>query len=166
MLYMKNNKRRKQYSLIEIPTDILPRFVILPGVKKNKYLIYLDDIIRYNLNVIYATTGYDTFEAYDIKLTRDAELDIDDDISTSYLNKINKSLKKRKAGNPVRLGYDSSMPDEMLNFILRKIKVKKDGTIIPGGRYHNFRDFMKFPDIINEKKSAKKDFITHKDLKL
>lgn len=161
-LYKSKNPDKKKYSVIEIPSDILPRFTILPKNKRNNCIMFLDDIIRYNLKVIYSVTGYDCFDSYDIKLTRDAELDMDDDISTSYMDKISQSLKKRKIGNPVRLGYDSSMPDQMLDFILRKIKLKKDDTIIPGGRYHNFRDLMSFPDIIPEKKSEKRPPIPHK----
>lgn len=164
-LVVKLNKKNKsdkiKYSVIEIPSKILPRFIILPKIRRKNYIIFLDDIIRYNLDKIYSVTGYDSYESYDIKLTRDAELDIDDDISTSYMDKIHQSLKKRKVGNPVRLGYDSSMPDEMLDFILRKVKLKKDDTIIPGGRYHNFRDFIDFPDIIPEKKTEKKNPIRH-----
>jgi polyphosphate kinase len=147
----KGVRTMQKFAMIEIPTNVLPRFLILPTVRKKQYVMFIDDVIRYGLSQIFATTGYDTFEAYDIKLTRDAELDIDDDINVSYLSKITKGLKKRKQGNPVRLGYDESMPNEMLSFILKKLKLKPHDTILPGGRYHNFKDFIKFPNIIEEK---------------
>ncbi|MBN1501117.1 MAG: polyphosphate kinase 1 [Spirochaetes bacterium] len=163
-MYYKNKPENKKYSIIEIPSKILNRFIILPGVRKKQYIIFLDDIIRFGLSKIYSSTGYDCFEAWDIKITRDAELDMDDDFSMSYIHKISKSLKKRKVGNPVRLGYDASMPQEMLAFILRKIQLKGDDTIIPGGRYHNFRDFIKFPDILPGKSEKPRPHVMHRDL--
>ncbi|MFW6365592.1 MAG: polyphosphate kinase 1, partial [Spirochaetota bacterium] len=159
-----SDRPEQKYAIIEVPTYTLPRFLILPGVRKKQYVMFIDDVIRYGLKQIFATTGYDNFEAYDIKLTRDAELDIEDDINVSYLSKINKGLKKRKQGNPVRLGYDESMPNEMLSFILRKLKLKPHDTILPGGRYHNFKDFMKFPDIINEKHNLYPDPVPSRPL--
>lgn len=150
LLKHSQNKMTTRYAVIEIPTGEIERFIILPAEAKKKCVLMLDDAIRYSLPKIFATTGYDHFEAYDLKLTRDAEIEIAGDISTSYLSKVNKSLKKRQQGNPVRLGYDESMPSEMLNFVLKKLKFKAGDTVIPGGRYHNFKDFMKFPDLLHE----------------
>ncbi len=163
-MYKSCKPNMKKYSLIEIPSGQLNRFVILPKINRKQYIIFLDDIIRYGLSKIYSSTGFDCFEAWDIKITRDAELDISDDFSVSYIHKITKSLKKRKAGNPVRLGYDASMPKEMLSFLLRKIKLTGEDTVIAGGRYHNFRDFIDFPDLLPEKTDKPKPPIRHRDL--
>lgn len=137
-----------EYSLIEVPTQKLSRFVILPSVGKRQYIILLDDVIRYSLEDIFAFLHYDTFEAYTIKLTRDAELDFDSDLSESFMRKMAKSLEKRKGGSPVRFVYDAEIPKGMLKYLIKKLDLQDDsGHLIPGGRYHNFKDFMKFPRI-------------------
>ncbi|HTA83569.1 MAG TPA: polyphosphate kinase 1 [Bacteroidia bacterium] len=148
---LKNGKSAKglRYALIQIPTHILPRFVVLPKKVKseNRYIILLDDIIRFCLKEVFAVLDVDSAEAYTIKLTRDAELDIDQDFSKSIVEKIQASVKQRKVGDPVRIVYDSAIPIDLLTFITKKIKAKKSLTHIPGGRYHNFRDFIKFPSV-------------------
>lgn len=146
-LSKKDDKSKVKYALIEIPSDVLPRFLILPREDKNKYIILLDDIIRYRLVDIFSTLPFDNFEAYTIKITRDAELDIDNDLSKSVLDKIDKSLKQRKGGNPVRLIYDVAIPQEFLDFLLNKMNIYKIDTLIQGSKYHNNRDFMSFPKI-------------------
>ncbi len=107
----------------------------------------VDDIIRFCLNDIFPIFNYDHFEAYTIKVTRDAELDIDDDISKSFIEKIEISLKKRKVGIPVRLIYDREMPADLLEFIMKKMKLDGADKTVSGGRYHNHKDFMNFPEI-------------------
>ncbi len=148
-LYITLNKKKKdkkpQYALIEIPTDVLSRFLVLP--KDNKYIILLDDVIRFCLDDIFNRFEYDTINAYVIKLTRDAELDIEQDVTKSLVKKIAESIKRRKKGQAVRLVYDESMPKEMLTFLLGKLKFGKEDLPIPGGRYHNFVDFINFPNI-------------------
>jgi polyphosphate kinase len=138
-----------KYALIQIPTHLLPRFIVLPKKQKseNRYIILLDDIIRFCLGEVFSVLNVDGASAYTIKLTRDAELDIDQDFSKSIVEKIQSSVKQRKTGDPVRLVYDREIPPDLLQFITRKIKAKKSLTLIPGGRYHNFRDFMKFPNV-------------------
>jgi polyphosphate kinase len=143
-LFSRRRRKKSQYALIEIPSDILPRFHVLSRNDDRQYIIMLDDIIRLNLPEIFAAFDYTAFKAYTIKLTRDAELDIDDDISESYIQKIDKSIKQRKQGRPVRLVYDSSMPRELLRLLIKKLRLGKNDPIIPGSRYHNFKDFMKF----------------------
>jgi len=135
------------FSLIEIPTDVVSRFLVLPATLEGKYIIMLDDVIRYCLDDIFSTLEYDSVEAFNLKLTRDAELDIDHDISKSWIEKISRGVKQRKKGEPVRMAYDETIPQDLLAFILRKIRLKKDESLIPGGRYHNFRDFISFPKI-------------------
>ncbi len=151
-----NKKAAKSYSLIEIPTEVLNRFVQLPSSEGERTIILLDDVIRFGLNEIFSVFGYKTLTAYCIKLSRDAELDIDDDIYLSYISKIQSSLRKRKQGEPVRFVYDIDMPPQMLSFLLKKIKMEKDAPVIPGGRYHNFRDFRDFPDLFPDEHPEKR----------
>jgi polyphosphate kinase len=141
------HKTRPRYAIIELPTYRLPRFLVLPPEGEKNYIILLDDVVRYALDEIFSLFEADTFNAYTIKLTRDAELDLDDDISESYLQKISKSLKQRKKGKLVRFIYDEEMPEDMLRMLTRKLNLRKADNIIPGARYHNFRDFIKFPTI-------------------
>ena len=140
-----NNKR---FALLEIPSDILPRFLMLPEKGDNKYIIFLDDIIRYGLKDIFFIFDFDEISAYTIKLTRDAELEMDDDISESYIDKLSKSLQQRKKGTPVRFIYDGKIPPDLLKLISKKLRFGRDDVIIPSSnRYHNFKDFMNFPDM-------------------
>ena len=143
--------QKNKYALIEIPAKSTSRFIILPQEKNKKYIILLDDVIRYNVHEMFSVFGYTTKEAINIKLTRDAELDIDQDVSKSMLEKISKGVKDRKKGQPVRFVYDSTMSKEMLAFIMKKLGMDKKDNAIPGGRYHNFKDFIGFPNI-GEKK--------------
>ncbi len=141
------NGKSKQYSLVEVPSDSTDRFVILPSQNQNQYIILLDDIIRYNLPEVFATFQFKKIEAFTIKVTRDAELDIDNDISQSFIDKISKSVKARQKGNPVRFVYDNSIPKDLLDFLKSKMKMQDLNNLIPGGRYHNFKDFMNFPKV-------------------
>ncbi len=146
-LTSKNPDIRKQYALIEVPSLELDRFIILPRIERKKFIILLDDVIRAGLPDVFNIYHYDYFEAHTIKLTRDAELDIDNDLSKSFLEKIAKGINERKKGQPVRLVYDQSIATDLLDFILRKMDLDVSDNIIPGGKYHNFKDFMKFPNI-------------------
>jgi len=143
-------KKGMKYALIHIPTDVLPRFVVLPRQGESRSIIFLDNVIRFCLNELFAVIEIDHAEAYTIKLTRDAELDIDQDLSKSIVEKIEKSVKERKKGDPVRLVYDREIPKDLLDFIIKKIKLKRSLSLIPGGRYHNFRDFINFPNVGNK----------------
>jgi polyphosphate kinase len=135
-----------KYAVLRVPTDVLPRFIVFPKMKnESRYIILLDNVIRFCLKEVFAIFDIDEADAYTIKITRDAELDIDTDLSKSMLEKIEKSLKQRKKGDPVRLVYDTTIPKDLLQFITKKMK--KGVNLIPGGRYHNFKDFMKFPSV-------------------
>jgi polyphosphate kinase len=140
-------KQKNKYALIEVPSRIISRFVVLPRQGNKHYIILLDDVIRFNTDQIFDVFGYRTVEAYNIKLTRDAELDIDNDVSKSMIEKISKSVKARKRGQPVRFVYDVAMPNDMLRYIMKKLGMSKKDNAIPGGRYHNFKDFMNFPNL-------------------
>ncbi|MDX5319779.1 MAG: polyphosphate kinase 1 [Bacteroidota bacterium] len=137
---------KPKYALVEVPSEVLNRFFILPSQDDNTYIMMLDDVIRISLPDIFSFFDYDHFEAYTIKLTRDAELDIDLDLPGSMVSKIEKSLKERPKGAPVRFIYDEEMPEDMLRFIIKRAGISKE-SIIPGGRYHNFKDFFDFPKV-------------------
>ena len=146
-------KQKVRYAIIEIPS-FLDRFLVLPKRSSDMHkVILIDDIIRYNLKDIFYIFNFDTIDAYTFKITRDAELDIDDDISRSFLEKMKKSVKLRKEGDPVRMVYDASIPIDLLHHLIDQLDLLVGENIIPGGRYHNFKDFMRFPDF------GKKDLI-------
>jgi len=146
-LSKKNSPQKFAYALVRVPSRSVSRFLVLPDQGHKKFVIMVDDVIRFCLNDIFPIFNYDHFEAYTIKVTRDAELDIDDDISKSYLEKMELSLKKRKIGIPVRLIYDREMPSDLLGFIMKKMKLDGEDKTVAGGRYHNHKDFMNFPEI-------------------
>ncbi len=135
-----------EYAIIEIPEERLGRFLLFP-IRSRKYVILLDDVIRFGLSILFEQFHFDHYEAYTIKLTRDAELDIDNDLSKSFLEKIDESVTDRKKGQPVRFVYDESIPKDLLNYLIRRLELDEDDNLIPGGRYHNFKDFMKFPNL-------------------
>ena len=139
-----------EYSLIEIPTSDLERFVRLPNYDGKIYIILLDDVIRFCLNQVFSILPYDTFEAYTIKITRDAELDVDNDIAESLLEKISKGLKNRTKGQPVRFVYDSAIAPDLLQFIIQRMNLDGNDNLMAGSRYHNFKDFVSFPRLGSE----------------
>ncbi len=140
------NKEKARYALIEIPTESQNRFLVLPETNGLKFIILLDDIIRYCLDDIFFIFDYDKIEAFSIQLTRDAELDLDKNVSEKFIDALTKSLQKRRKGKPMRLLYDINMPVDMLTYLVAQLDLTTDG-LIPGNRYHNFKDFIKFPNI-------------------
>jgi polyphosphate kinase len=139
-----DSKRKVRYALIEVPTTI-PRFYILKSENTTNFIL-IDDIIRLNLNSVFTIFSYDSIEAFTFKFTRDAELNLDDDVSMSLIEKMEKSIKLRKKGEPVRVVFDHQMPEDLLSAVLRSLNISRTINSIPGGRYHNFKDFMRFPD--------------------
>jgi polyphosphate kinase len=139
-------RRKQRYAMIELPPD-LQRFVEIPGGEGACNLILVDDIVRLMLPEIFALFKQDVYEAWTIKLTRDAELDLEDDISLSYSAKMAEGLKRRKEGLPVRFVYDSSLPADFLKLLKRKLGVTDEDTLLPGGRYHNRSDLIRFPRV-------------------
>jgi polyphosphate kinase len=148
---LKKETQRKRFALLEIPTHVLPRFIILPECGDDKYVMFIDDIIRFGLKEIFFIFDFDEFSAYTIKLTKDAELEIVDDISESYIDKLSRSLQQRKWGTPVRFIYDRKMPEELLKILTKKLNFGPDDVVIPADRYHNFKDFMNFPNLGRKK---------------
>ena len=178
---IKSRNNKLYYALIQLPTEI-KRFIVIEN-KKKKSILMIDDLIRYNLNQLFKIFDPIDVTANMIKFSRDAELDFDDDISKSYLEKISQSVKDRLKGEPVRFVYDKEINAETLKFLLAKMNINSDtDSIIPGGKYHNRRDYMNFPNLktkltykkitplnivdFNNKKSVfetleKKDFLQH-----
>jgi polyphosphate kinase len=136
----------QRYALIEIPTRVLPRFVILPPDEQGETnVILLEDIIRYNLPALFAPFGYDRFLGYIIKVTRDAELELDNDVNTNLIDELEKGLKNRKKGRATRFVYDRSIDPTLLDYLTKRLGLTKKDNLIPGGRIHNFKDFIDFP---------------------
>ncbi len=133
------------FAILEVPSDQLSRFIRLPSEGENQYVILLDDAIRYCLDELFSIFNFDKYEAYTIKITRDAELDLDNDVLKSYIERISESLKLRTKGSPVRVVYDRTIPNSLLKKITTLLNVKSKEALMPGGRYHNFKDFMDFP---------------------
>ncbi|MCS6917487.1 MAG: polyphosphate kinase 1 [Chitinophagales bacterium] len=141
-------KHKSRYALIEIPTDVVPRFLVLPSEDDHDYVILLDDVIRYCLDDIFYIFPHDSFLAWTVKLTRDAELNLLDDFNATMIEKLEKGLKQRRRGRPVRFIYDASIDAAMLNYFLERMKLKKDSeNLVAGARYHNFKDFIHFPTL-------------------
>ncbi|WP_350291449.1 polyphosphate kinase 1 [uncultured Croceitalea sp.] len=139
-------KTEMQYALIEIPKGI-DRFVELPKENGKNYIIILDDLIRFCLDDIFTMFDYEEISAHMIKITRDAELDIDNDLSKSFIEKISSSVEHRKIGDPVRFVYDKKIRIDTLRFLKEKMNIEETDSVIPGGRYHNRRDYMGFPSL-------------------
>jgi|TARA_B110000444_G_scaffold49872_1_gene45815 polyphosphate kinase len=136
-----------KHAIIHIPKD-LKRFVELPSNDSNRYVMMIDDLIRCHLKEIFKLFNPNEIQANMIKISRDAELDFDDDISKSYLDKISESVKERSSGDPVRFVYDSKITLDSLSFLTKKMKIDDDtDSMIPGGKYHNRRDYMSFPSL-------------------
>jgi polyphosphate kinase len=146
LLNLVNPKKEVTYALIEIPRTI-NRFLELPSHDDKHYIIFLDDVIRHNLSNIFNIFDYESISAHMIKITRDAQLEIDSDLSKSMMEKIATSVKDRRIGEPVRFVYDQQIGKDTLKFFLSKMHIHETDSIIPGGRYHNRRDYMNFPNL-------------------
>jgi polyphosphate kinase len=160
VLSRRDGTMKRKYALIEIPSRFLGRFVILPSPAPDEHhIILLEDVVRHNLRSIFSFFGYDKFQASVFKVTKDAEIDIDNDISTSLIQKIEKAVKNRRKGRPVRFVYDKEMDDGLLQYLIKRLNLVKKGNLIPGGRIHNFRHFIDFPDVFPKKGQRKKPFM-------
>lgn len=138
--------KEKDYAVIELPTADFGRFIQLPDSDGKTYLMFLDDVIRYCLPLIFVGMKYTDYEAYTFKFTKDAEMEIESDLRTGVLQKIAKGVKSRKKGEPIRFVYDEQMPRDLLKKLASRLNIDKNDTRVGGGRYHNFKDLMKFPD--------------------
>ena len=144
--YVKLTKGKKsRMALIELPGN-LSRFVVLPETNQLKFIILVDDIIRYSLEDIFFVFEFDSIEAYSIQLTRDAELDLDKEVSGKFIDALSRSLQKRRKGKPMRLLYDADMPPDQVHYLSKRLGLESS-NLIPGNRYHNFKDFIAFPNV-------------------
>jgi polyphosphate kinase len=159
VMWMKESALKRKYALIEVPSRVLGRFSILPSPKDEHHILLLEDIIRFNLPDIFSYFGYNQYQSHIFKVTRDAEMDIDEDVSTTIIQKLQKGLKNRRKGKPVRFVYDREMDPGLLEYLIRRLNLTKRDNLIPGGRIHNFRHFINFPEeVFKEKKQRKKPF--------
>lgn len=150
----------QKFALVSVPVNRLPRFIILPSNQQGQYIILLEDVIRFSLPQIFALFGHDIFSSNIIKVTRDAEIDIDNDVSTSFIQKIEKGVKNRKKGKPVRFIFDKDIDPSLLTYLIKRLGLSVKDNIQSGGRIHNFKDFMNFPDaVFLTKNPRKKPFI-------
>lgn len=143
---MDMNDGNKQYALIEISKS-MNRFVVLPKKGDKHFIIMVDDLLRYCLKDIFSIFKFKNISAHMIKITRDGELDFDSDLSKSFIDKISESVRDRQIGEPVRFVFDKNIDDETLSFLLEKMNIDSKDSLIPGGRYHNRRDYMDFPSL-------------------
>lgn len=139
-------KASSDYAFLELPVSVCGRFVRMPDQDGKSYLMYLDDVIRCSLPLVFEGLGYTDFEAYAFKFTRDAEMEIDNDLRTGMLQKISKGVKSRRRGEPLRFLYDSEMPKDLLKRLLKKLDLDSLDTVLESGRYQNHKDLMRFPD--------------------
>lgn len=155
----KNSAYQQKYALIEVPVTAVGRFVKLPSKEGEHQIILLEDIIRFNLPAIFSYFDYDYFEAHIFKVTKDAEIDLDSDVSTSFVQKMEKGVKNRRKGKPVRFVYDKEMDAGLLEHLIRRLNLTRKSNIIPGGRIHNFRHFMDFPDVFTTKSTRRSSLV-------
>ena len=139
-------KLKKDYALLQIPVKQVGRFLRLPDKEGKACLMWMDDVVRLCLPWIFAGTEYNHFEAFAFKFTKDAEMEMENDMEHSKLQKVQKGVKSRKNGVPLRVLYDKDTPKDLLKIIKEKLNVDKLDTILASGRYHNHKDFMSFPD--------------------
>jgi len=137
--------KTSRFAMIEIPSG-LPRFLVLPSRGDKRYFMFLDDVIRFKLKKVFAIFHFDEIEAFTIKITRDAELDIDDDISQSIIEKMSRSVDNRKKGEYVRMLYDKSISKDLFSYLVKNLELDSEEDLIPGGRYHNRKSLITFPD--------------------
>jgi polyphosphate kinase len=143
---MELTNEQKQFALIEIPKS-MDRFIVLPSIGGKSYIMILDDLLRYCLDDIFNIFNYNSITANMIKITRDGELDFDSDLSKSFIEKLSNSVKDRQIGDPVRFVYDKTIDEETLVYLMSKMGIESKDSVIPGGRYHNRRDYVDFPSL-------------------
>lgn len=141
-----DSRKLPDYALLDLPVAECGRFIRLPDKGDKRFLMYLDDVIRYCLPIAFSGMGYNSFEAYAFKFTKDAEMEFDNDLRHGTMQKISKGVKSRKKGNALRVIYDEKMPKDILKRVMNKLSINKLDTILAGGRYHNHKDLMSFPD--------------------
>jgi polyphosphate kinase len=156
----KNDAYQQKFSLIEVPSRSVGRFVLLPSKPGSTTVMLLEDVIEFNLPIIFSHFKFNQFDAHVFKITKDAEIDLDQEVGMNFIDKISKGIKNRRKGKPVRFVYEKDMNPEMLEFLIKKLELTRKSSIIPGGHIHNFKHFMDFPDVLKkEGHSRPKPFI-------
>lgn len=156
--------KEEEYSLIEVPSSTLGRFIVLPRYGR-QFIMYMDDVLRHNLDSIFHIFKYDRIEAHTVKITRDAELSLDDDVSKSFMEQVQKGLMNRREGDPVRVVYDQQISGQTLGELVKGLGINEFDILIPGGRYHNKKDLVRFPNVGGkELEHQKLPQIDHPDL--
>ncbi|MBC8033343.1 MAG: polyphosphate kinase 1 [Chitinophagaceae bacterium] len=161
VLSKKDSAYKQKYALVEVPSKRNGRFKLLPSPPGEQHIILLEDVIRFNLPAIFSYFGYDKYDSWIFKVTKDAEIDMDNDISTNIVQKIEKGLRNRRKGKPVRFVYDKEIDAGLLEYLMRRMNLTKRDNLIPGGRIHNFKHFMDFPDNVFAKKNPRKKPFQH-----
>jgi polyphosphate kinase len=141
----KNSPGDRKYAAIEVPVTAVGRFIQLPSPKGRQDLMLLEEAVKFNLPDIFHFLGYDEFRAHIFKFTRDAELDMDNEDTAPFVQKLEKSLKNRKKGKPIRFSYDSNIDKGLLDYLITRLGLTAQDNLNPGGSIHNFRHFMDFP---------------------
>jgi polyphosphate kinase len=156
-LYKSDDKLKPTYALIEIPADATNRFIILPELNNKKNIILLEDAIKQCLPLLFQQFGYTHYDAHIIKVTRDADLDVDNELNENLITALEKGLKNRKKGNPTRFVFDKNLDKTYLNFLIKRLQLSNQDAILPGGAIHNFKDFIHFPKHIFNKNDVFKN---------
>lgn len=145
-----HNGPTTQYALVPIPSEQTNRFVQLPRIKgqRRKSIIVLDNAIRYCIADIFdGFVEFESAEMYSVKVTRDADYDLERDVELSLLEKMSQGIKQRDTNRPVRLVYDEMMPENMFRYMCDNLGLEADSETTASGRYRNFRDFIGFPNV-------------------
>lgn len=146
----KNDAYQQKFALIEVPSKSVGRFIILPSKNGNTTVMLLEDLIEFNLPIIFSHFKFNQFDAHVFKITKDAEIDLDQEVGINFIDSISKGIKNRRKGKPVRFVYEKDMNPEMLEFLIKKLGLNRKSSIIPGGHIHNFRHFMDFPNVLKD----------------
>jgi polyphosphate kinase len=160
----KKIKNSGKYALIEVPARLTPRFVQLPSKAGESHIMLLEDVIRFCFPQIFSMFSVNDFESHIVKFTRDAELDIDNDVNTNLIQKIEKGIKQRRLARPVRFIYDRKIDASLLSFLIKKLNLTNKDNLMPGGSIHNFRHFIDFPSNVFKEKNAIQKPFHHPDL--
>lgn len=158
VMFNTNDAYSRKFALIEVPSKSVGRFIILPSKPGTTNIILLEDVIRFNLPIIFSHFKFKQFDAHIFKITKDAEIDLDQEVGMNIIEKISKGIKNRRKGKPVRFVYEKEMNAELLEFLIKQLKLTRKSSIIPGGHIHNFRHFMDFPDVLHEKAKRPSSF--------
>lgn len=156
------NHTQKKYAIIEVPVVAMgSRFIVLPSAPGHHDILLLEDAIKVNLPGLFSFLGYDQFQANVFKFTRDADLDIDNADTANIIQKLEKGLKNRKKGKPVRLTYDENIDQGFLEYLMQKLDLFGKDNLMPSGVIHNFKNFMDFPSQVFTEKTKRKEPFFH-----